>query len=83
MKSSVTRDFRERFARLPPVVRARALKQFVLWQRDHWHPSLHFKRVGRFWSARVDRDYRVLGLERDGVIHWFYIGPHDGYEERL
>ena len=83
MKSSVTRDFRERFARLPPDVRGRALKQFVLWQRDHGHPSLHFKRVGRFWSARVDRDYRVLGLERDGTIHWFYIGPHDGCEERI
>ena len=83
MKSTVTRDFRALFDRLPPAVQARALKQFALWTRDHSHPSLHFKRVGRFWSARVDRDYRVLGLEREGTIHWIYIGPHDGYEARL
>lgn len=83
MKSTVTRDFRILFERLPSGVRARAAKQFVLWTSDHWHPSLHFNRVGRFWSARVDRDYRVLGLEREGTVHWFYIGPHDGYTEWL
>jgi len=83
MNSSVTRSFRERLARLPPALQARARKQYELWSRDHWHPSLHFKKVGRFWSARVDEKYRALGLERDGRIYWFYIGPHDGYEERI
>lgn len=83
MKSTLTRDFRALFERLPPGVQARALKQFGLWTRDHGHPSPHFKRLGRFWSARVDLDYRVLGLEREGTIHWFYIGSHDGYEERV
>jgi hypothetical protein len=83
MNSSVTRSFRERLARLPPTVQARARKQYVLWLRDHWHPSLHFKKVGEWWSVRVDDQHRALGLERAGRIHWFFIGRHDEYEERI
>lgn len=83
MTSSVTRSFRARFAGLPPEIRTLVRKQFRLWCEDHWHPSLHFKKVGAYWSARVDRNYRVLGLEREGRIHWFYVGPHKGYEQRI
>lgn len=83
MNSSVTRSFRQWFERLPADVQTQARKQFRLWRRDHGHPSLHFKKVGDYWSARVDRNHRVLGLEKDGRIYWFYIGPHDGYEARL
>ena len=83
MNSSLSADFRKLLAALPPAVHARARKQFALWLKDHRHPSLHFKRVGACWSARIDRDYRVLGVELEGTIVWFYIGPHDGYERKI
>lgn len=83
MKSSTTRAFRKRLAALPPDIQAQARKQFRLWVEDPWHPSLHFKRVGEFWSARVDRSHRALAVEADGHFIWFYIGGHDGYEARI
>ena len=43
------------------------------------HPSLRFKKVGGFWSARVGRDYRVLATEEEGDFFWFWIGTHDEY----
>ena len=72
MKSSTTSDFRRQ-----------ARKQFRLWRDNPSHPSLHFKRVGDYWSVRVDANHRVLGIEVDGRIVWFFIGPHDGYERRI
>ena len=80
MKSSTSAAFRKQYAALVPDVQRQARKQFLLWLADHSHPALHFKRVGPYWSARVDRDHRALGVESDGVIVWFYIGRHDGYE---
>jgi hypothetical protein len=35
------------------------------------------------YSARVGRSYRVVGLIEDGVIVWFWIGPHEQYETLL
>ena len=83
MNSSVAPEFWERFNRMSPEVQARARKQYALWLENHWHPSLHFKRVGRYWSVRVDNTHRALGIEHDGTIHWFFIGRHDAYEDRI
>jgi len=83
MKSSTSSNFRKQFGALSPEVRRLARKQFRLWLADHWHPSLHFKRVGGYWSARVDRNHRALGIENEGRIVWFYIGRHDGYEKQI
>ena len=43
-------------------MRALACKNFRLWLRDPRHPSIHFKPVGRFWSARVGSDYHALAV---------------------
>lgn len=67
----------------PPEVQVRARKQSALWLADHWHPSLHFKRVGPCWSVRVDDHHRALGIERNGTLLWFFIGKHDEYEGRI
>jgi hypothetical protein len=83
MKSSTSATFREQLAALPPEVQRMARKQFCLWLQDHWHPSLHFKRVGPYWSARIDRNHRALGVESDGKIVWFFIGRHERYERKL
>jgi len=47
------------------------------------HPSLQFKKIGPFWSARVTDDYRALAVLRDGTFYWFWIGSHAAYEELI
>jgi hypothetical protein len=83
VKSSTTKKFRDLLAGLTPQVQAQARKSYRLWLRDSRHPSLHFKKVGTYWSVRVDRDHRALGLEKGGTIYWAWIGPHVDYERLL
>ena len=87
MKSHTTAAFRKRFAALPSSLRDRARIAYRLFSIDPHHSSLHFKRVHAtepVYSARVGRSYRVVGLiEEDGVIVWFWIGPHEQYEKLL
>ena len=83
MNSRATARFWAGYNALNPEVRLLADKAFRLWQRDHWHPSLHFKKVGDYWVARVSDNYRALGIESEGAIAWFWIGPHKDYERLL
>jgi len=66
---------------LPESVRALADKNFKLLKSNRDHPSLHFKRIGPVWSARVGSHYRVLGHEIPEGIHWFWIGSHSDYDK--
>src|SRR6185436_6204778 len=46
-----------------------ARKNFELLKQDPTHPSLHFKKVGDFVSARVGISYRALGVNvSDGIL---------------
>ena len=62
MISSTKRSFRKRFSGLPPDVRRLARKNFKLWLRNPQHPSLHFNKVGSFWSVRIGSNYRALAI---------------------
>ena len=64
---------RRRFA-LSPTTISRSLKA------DPHHPSLHLKKVGRYWSVRVGLRYRALAVEIDGGLLWFWIGSHADYD---
>ena len=44
------------------------------------HPSLQLKKVGRFWSVRVDSRYRDLAVQVDDDLLWFWIGSHADYD---
>jgi hypothetical protein len=68
---------------LPTQVRALADKNFKLLQSDPGHPSLQLKKVGRYWSVRIGRDYRALAREHDGNLLWFWIGAHAEYDRLL
>ena len=68
---------------LPPEIRQRADKQYGLFGSDPFHPSLRLKPVGPFWSVRISSSYRALAVRRGDVFNWFWIGPHDKYEELL
>ncbi|WP_022724236.1 hypothetical protein [Rhodopseudomonas sp. B29] len=65
---------------LPQPIRAIADKNFELLKADPEHPSLHFKRIGRFFSVRVGLRYRALALPIDEGMLWFWIGTHADYD---
>ncbi len=73
-------SFWRAYHQLPERVRALADKQFQLLKADPQHPSLHFKRVGRFYSARVGAHYRTLAVEAPDGVLWFWIGSHAEYD---
>jgi mRNA-degrading endonuclease RelE of RelBE toxin-antitoxin system len=81
MKHLADPAFWELYQKLPGSVRELADKNFELLKADSYHPSLHLKKVGKYWSARVGRNYRVLGVDIDQGVLWFWIGLHADYEK--
>ncbi|HUI57090.1 MAG TPA: hypothetical protein VLY04_19075 [Bryobacteraceae bacterium] len=65
---------------LPASVRELADRAFMLLKRDPRHPSLHFKKVGKFWSVRVGLHHRAIGVELPDGVLWFWIGAHSEYD---
>lgn len=78
-----TNRFWEGLENLPESVQRVARKNFELLKANPRHPSLHFKKVGRFWSARVGLNYRVLTVEDGDDFIWVWIGTHDEYERMI
>jgi len=68
---------------LPASVRDLADKAFGLLKADPRHSSLHFKKVGKFWSARVGTHYRSVGAKLPDGVLWFWIGSHAEYDKML
>ncbi|MCX7783401.1 MAG: hypothetical protein N2318_07110 [Meiothermus sp.] len=86
MKSYLADEFFEHYRKLPENVRKQARAAFKLWQDNPFHRSLNFKEVHAaegIWSARVGRNYRVLGLRDAEEITWFWIGSHSDYDNLL
>jgi len=68
---------------LPDSVRRLADEKFRILKSDPRHPSLHFKKIGRYWSCRVGSHYRALGLDIEDRVLWFWIGTHAEYDELI
>ena len=69
------------YRELPVSTRTAADKAFALLKSDAKHRSLHLKRIGRFWSARVGLHYRAIGVDvLDGIL-WIWIGTHASYDK--
>ena len=83
MSHFTTPDFWELYNALPREVRELADRNFDLLKENSAHPSLHFRQVGRFWSARVGIHYRALAVEREEGFVWFWIGSHAEYDALL
>lgn len=58
-------------------------KNFELLKSNPRHPSLHLKKVGRFWSARIGTGHRAVAVEQESVLVWFWIGDHDEYDRLI
>ena len=68
---------------LPQEIQDLADRNFALLKSDPLHPSLHFKKVGALWLARVGIHYRVIATEREEELVWVWIGPHAEYDHLL
>ena len=80
MRHFASPAFWQAYQRLPAQVRDLADKNYALLKDNPQHPSLQFKKVGRYWSVRVGLRYRALATEVDGGMLWFWIGSHADYD---
>ena len=71
------------YEELADAVQNLADKNFELLKADPKHPSLHFKNVGRYWSARVGMDFRAVAVKADDGFVWFWIGTHRAYDRMI
>ena len=78
-----TSRFWKYFEALPERVKQRAKEQFELLKKNPHHPSLHFKKVGKFWSVRITDCYRALAIQDGNDYIWVWIGTHDDYEKMI
>jgi len=70
----------------PNRPRAKARAAYELWAANPSHPSLRFKRVHDtrpIYSVRIDLDWRAVGVLKDDVVVWFWVGAHAEYERLL
>ena len=73
----------ECFDALPIAIQEQADRRYALFAANPYHPSLHFKEAGPYWSVRVSRGYRALARRRGNDLYWFWIGGHTEYERLL
>lgn len=86
MRSQTTAEFRALLAGAPSAIQAKAQSAYRLWSENPSHPSLRFKKVHStlpVYSVRIDLDWRAVGVLKDDVVIWFWIGPHGEYERLL
>jgi len=84
MKSRTTERFWKLYAPLPTPIKTRAKAAYRQFQRNPYHPGLRFKRIHStrpIFSARINKDYRAVGVQQDGEIIWFWIGSHAEYDK--
>jgi hypothetical protein len=86
MNSVITETFRQLYSQAPLERRQKIRRAFLLWRQNPQHPSLRFKKVHAtlpIYSARVDLDWRAVGVLKDGTLIWFWVGSHKAYETML
>ena len=85
MRSRLLPSFLAELDKLPRDVRRQTGRTFKKFKRNPYHPSLQFKKVRNpyTYSARVNDDYRVMGIWRDDTITWFWVGKHSNYDKLI
>ena len=79
-----TSEFWRLYRTLPADVRTLAQKNYRLWSAKAYHPSLHFKSIGKSdWSVRVGGHYRAVGKFSGETFLWEWIGSHEEYNKRF
>ncbi len=86
MRSVITDDFLKAYRKLPQPIRDQARKAYRLFRDNPNHPSLNFKKIHPtepYYSARISRGYRTIGILDDNTIIWFWIGSHADYDKLI
>jgi hypothetical protein len=83
VKHRASIKFWKYYEQLPPDVQRLADQAYELLKRDPRHGSLHFKKVGRYWSARVGIHYRAVAVQEGDNFVWFWIGHHSEYDKLI
>ena len=79
-----TPEFWRLYRALPDEVRSLARKNYHLWSVNAFHPSLHFKSIGKpNWSVRIGSHYRAVGRFSEKTFLWEWIGSHEEYDRRF
>ena len=71
------------YRQLPGPVQESADKAFSLLRENPRHPSLRFKLIGKFWSARIGAAHRAIAVADGDDYIWVWVGPHDEYNRLL
>lgn len=83
MRHFASPDFWAYYQELPEDVRELADKNFELLRANSRHPSLQFKKIGKYRSVRVGLHHRALAIESPEGLVWFWIGSHSDYDRLL
>jgi len=83
LKHHSTSKFWDCYEDLPSEIQNRADEAFDKLKSDPRHPSLHLKKVDRFWSVRVGLHYRALAVREGEDLIWFWIGTHAEYDNLI
>jgi len=78
-----TEEFWILYRGLDAGTKALTRKSYRLWSENPFHPSLHFKLIGKsIWSVRISRNFRAVGRFVGNSFVWEWIGSHDAYSKR-
>ncbi|MHB1377219.1 MAG: ParE family toxin-like protein [Candidatus Humimicrobiaceae bacterium] len=85
--TSITSDrFWKCYRELPEQIKKEAKKAYGEFKKNPYHPGLHFKRIHStrpIFSLRITKDYRVVGIQQNNQVIWFWIGSHGDYDNLL
>ena len=81
MHHFATPNFWRCYNALPSAIRDLADKNYKMLKSDPTHPSLQFKHVGNYCSARIGLHYRTLAVVQPDGLLWFWIGSHAEYDK--
>ena len=81
MKHFTSPSFWECYGDLPLYIQELADRNFEFLKANPNHPSLHLKKVGKYWSVRVGRKYRAVAVKIEEGLLWFWIGTHAEYDK--
>ena len=68
---------------LPISIQKTADRNYQILKKNPKHPSLHFKKIGKYRSVRIGIHYRALAVETGKDLLWFWIGSHAKYDELI
>jgi len=71
LKHFASSDFWENYRKLPQSIQELADAHFALLKENPSHPSLHFKKTGKYRSVRIGVHYRALAVEVPEGLLWF------------